>query len=374
MIKTHAKHAQNDKSSDARSRLFEPRRHGGSTVQIVDNRPETFALRRLKAIVDSGTRARQTAQLYIDPDNIIAGLNRDSGSIRQLSHRAPYALPQQISWAPPAMASTDRLSGNKTTRKMEPIQRSITGIQALFPSPPSVHKQDYLMISGVDHGMSYHIRIDYSASDSAPDFHITWENNDFGRRAHFYYNRNGNRRQSGSSDYTQQNLLYKADISKKKLTSFDVLSGYAGAIAAHFVSNQLAQALKRVDQAKKMSSNLMEERLAIKEGQDTLKIRVQPKPQKGWFQPREYYTKREMMDLILPELGGEGWARFPAEESDNDLVLRFKDPADAGEAMAALNATPLLNGPITRHKSGKEWPFGRTGTAEEEWSLAGFFD
>jgi hypothetical protein len=81
-----------------------------------------------------------------------------------------------------------------------------------------------------------------------------------------------------------------------------------------------------------------------------------------------------MMDLILPELGGEGWARFPAEESDNDLVLRFKDPADAGEAMAALNATPLLNGPITRHKSGKEWPFGRTGTAEEEWSLAGFFD
>jgi len=259
------------------------------------------------------------------------------------------------------------------------VQLSKDGIRSLFPATTTtLHKLDYLMVLGWSVSGSptdYHIRIDYANNDKSPNFHITWENNDFGRRAHFYYNRNGNRSQTPvTSGYTLQNELYKSDVGRKGLHSFDQLGVWSDAIATAFVHGSLKVALEREQKRRDDYYNDVKRQLAIRDGFDTLVINRPQKPRTGWGTPVTYYSKIEVMNYILSQIGNDGWARVLGQETDSNVVIRFEISADAFDVKDVFESDSVLRGGIGLEKSGTPWPFGRNNRDQsDEFNLGDFF-
>ncbi len=245
------------------------------------------------------------------------------------------------------------------------MQRSESGIKRLFPaSGTTTHKGDYLMISGNNNDMKYHIRVDYAESDTVPKFHITWENNTFGRRAHFYYGSGGGRNESGL-EFTAQNRDYETDAAASggKLPTLDTLGGYADAIATTFVSGTLKDALARVEQAEAALSDRAQEQEDVRLGKDTLKIncRDMPRATNPWGAGAgvQYYSKQHELDAIIDLVGPGDWLRQEGQEDDRTIVLRYKDAAQAGRAMRKLTGEAKMV--VARSASDTEWPFMEEG-------------
>jgi hypothetical protein len=276
---------------------------------------------------------------------------------------------------------TGVIARSLSLQKPKVVQLSKDGIQSLFPATTTtLHKLDYLMILGwsVSGGPTdYHIRIDYANNDKSPNFHITWENNDFGRRAHFYYNKNGNRSQSPvTSGYTLQNELYKSDAGRKGLHSFDQLGVWSDAIASDFVHGRLRVALEGEQKRRDDYYNNIKRQISIRDGFDTLVINRPQKPRTGWGIPVTYYSKIEIMNYILSQIGNDGWVRILGKETDSNVVIRFEIPADAFDAKDVFESDSMLRGSIGIEKSGTPWPYGRIDRDQSDefnLALANFF-